>query len=221
VAGGVKRWASGLHAAALSDEHGLFGRGILAPMALTVRFSQALQFAHERHAAQVRKGSGVPYIAHLLGVASIALEHGADEDEAIGGLLHDVIEDQDVSPEELTARFGAAVSAIVVGCTDGVHPKPPWRERKERYLAHLPSASPSVKLVSCADKLYNARTILADYRVHGEALWGRFAGGRDGTLWYYRALADAFRRHFDSPLVEELGRTVDEIERLAATAAQS
>jgi GTP pyrophosphokinase len=185
---------------------------------LSERFSAALTYATELHAKQVRKGSGVPYIAHLLGVASIALEYGATEDEAIAALLHDAIEDQGgaTTREQIRHRFGDNVTAIVDGCTDADStPKPPWRQRKEAYIAHIPSASPSVLLVSAADKLYNAQSILKDYRLVGESLWERFRGGRVGTLWYYRALVDAFNQTGVHPLVEELERVVSEIEHLA------
>jgi GTP pyrophosphokinase len=188
-------------------------------MLLSERFEAALAYAARLHAAQVRKGSGVPYVAHLLGVASIALENGASEDEAIAALLHDAVEDQggQAARAEIARRFGDLVAAIVDGCTDAdVIPKPPWRARKEAYLRHLPSAPPSVRLVSAADKLYNARSILADYRAVGEALWERFTGGKEGTLWYYRALVDAYRAAGSTPLVEELARVVGEVERLVA-----
>lgn len=191
-------------------------------MFLTERFEDALVYAARLHARQVRKGAGVPYVSHLLGVAAIALEHGADEDEAIAALLHDAVEDQGgaATREEIRRRFGQRVASIVDGCTDAdVTPKPPWRERKERYVAHLASAPPSVRLVSAADKLYNARTILADYRAHGESLWPRFTGGREGTLWYYRALVEAFRAHGPDPLADELARVVAELERLAGGAS--
>ena len=187
-------------------------------MFLTERFEDALLYATRLHARQARKGSGVPYVAHLLGAASIALEHGADEDEAVAALLHDAVEDQGgaATLEEIRRRFGPRVASIVEGCTDAdVTPKPPWRERKERYLAHLATAPPSVRLVSASDKLHNARSVLADYRAHGESLWSRFTGGREGTLWYYRALVEAFRAAGTTPLVEELARVVDELERLA------
>jgi GTP pyrophosphokinase len=159
-------------------------------------------------------------VAHLLAVTSLALEHGATEDEAIAAVLHDAIEDQGGAPtrEEIRRRFGDVVTAIVDGCTDtDVVPKPPWRQRKEAYIAHVRSASPSVRLVSSADKLHNARSILADYRLLGEALWPRFTGGKEGTLWYYRALIDAYRAAGGTPLVDELERVVGEIERLAQT----
>jgi GTP pyrophosphokinase len=186
-------------------------------MPLTARFEEALAFAAHLHANQVRKGSSVPYVAHLLGVASLALEHGADEDEAIAALLHDAIEDQGgaTAREEIRRRFGDAVTAIVDGCTDAdVTPKPPWRGRKEAYIARIAGESPSVRLVSAADKVHNARATLADYRAVGESLWTRFQGGRDGTLWYYRALVDAFRQAGATPLTEELDRVVSELERL-------
>ncbi len=184
---------------------------------LSERFTQALIYATQLHAKQVRKGSGVPYIAHLLGVASIALEHGANEDEAIAALLHDAIEDQGgaATREEIRHRFGDNVTAIVDGCTDADStPKPPWRQRKEAYIAHIPTASPSVQLVSVADKLYNAQSILKDYRVVGELLWERFVAGKEGTLWYYRALVDTFKKIGSTALVEELERVVSELEVL-------
>ncbi|MGK7902226.1 MAG: HD domain-containing protein [Hormoscilla sp.] len=186
---------------------------------LSEKFTEALTFATELHATQKRKGSGVPYIAHLLGTASIVLEYGANEAEAIAALLHDAIEDQGGTPtrEAIRRRFGDAVTAIVDGCTDADSiPKPPWRQRKEAYIASIPTASASVRLVTAADKLYNARSILKDYRVLGEELWQRFAGGKAGTLWYYRALVEALRAAASTPLVEELDRVVTQIEQLAS-----
>lgn len=186
-------------------------------MILSHRFTEALIYARELHATQVRKGSGVPYIAHLLGVASIALEYGANEDEAIAALLHDAIEDQggNATREEIRRRFGDIVTEIVDGCTDAdTIPKPPWRQRKEDYIAHLPRASASVRLVSAADKLYNAATILKDYRILGDNIWSRFKGGKEGSLWYYRALVVAFRKVESTPLVDELDRVVSELENL-------
>ncbi|WP_413162171.1 HD domain-containing protein [Capilliphycus salinus ALCB114379] len=187
-------------------------------MILSSRFRQALVYACELHAEQVRKGSGVPYAAHLLGVASIALEYGANESEAIAALLHDAIEDQGGAStrEEIRRRFGETVAAIVDGCTDTDQtPKPPWRERKQAYIDHLPTTSASVRLVSAADKLYNARSILQDYRQVGETIWERFTGRKEGTLWYYRSLVEAFEKAETTPLVEELDRVVSQIEQLA------
>lgn len=189
---------------------------------LSARFSEALVFAARLHAAQVRKGGDTPYVSHLLAVAALVLEQGGDEDEAIAALLHDAVEDQGGKPvREVIARcFGERVAEIVDGCTDAdTIPKPPWRERKEAYVAHVRHASPSVRLVSAADKVSNARAILADYRQVGEAVWARFKGGREGTLWYYRALIAAFREAGPTPLVDELDRVVTELERLAAAGA--
>jgi GTP pyrophosphokinase len=187
-------------------------------MELSARFEDALVYATRLHARQVRKGTGIPYIAHLLAVTAIVLEHGADEDTAIAALLHDAVEDQGgaATRETIRERFGEQVAAIVDGCTDtDVTPKPPWRARKEAYVAHVRTAPPDVRLVSAADKLHNARSILADYRVLGEATWDRFTGGKAGTLWYYHALVDAFRAAGSTPLVEELARVVDDLETLA------
>lgn len=183
----------------------------------TPRFRDALLYAAQLHATQVRKGSGTPYLAHLLAVAAIVLEHGGDEDEAIAALLHDAIEDQggDATRQEIRRRFGPRVTQIVDECTDtDLEPKPPWRARKEAYLAHLPQASASARLVSAADKLHNARSILADYRQHGESVWQRFQGGRDGTLWYYAELARIFHEAGRLPLNDELALVVAELEQL-------
>ncbi len=188
-------------------------------MKLSNRFTEALIYATQLHANQTRKGSGVPYITHLLGVTSIALEYGANEDEAIAALLHDAIEDQGgaATREEIRRRFGDNVTEIVDGCTDAdTTPKSPWRQRKEAYIAHIPTASPSVILVSTADKLHNARAILQDYRLVGKSVWERFKGGREGSLWYYRTLVEAFHKIGTTPLVAELERVVSELEQLAA-----
>jgi len=187
-------------------------------MAFSHRFEDALVYAHQLHARQKRKGTSTPYIGHLLAVCSIVIENGGNEDEAIAALLHDAIEDQGgpKTREEIRRRFGNNVTAIVEGCTDADQwPKPPWRKRKEDYIAHLPHASSSVRLVSLADKLHNARTILQDYRAIGETLWKRFNGGREGTLWYYRTLVNVFRQIEPTPLVDEFDRVVGELERLA------
>ena len=188
-------------------------------MELSARFDDALVFASRLHAQQMRKGTEIPYIAHLLAVASIVLEHSGSEDEAIAALLHDAIEDQGgASTRELIREsFGENVVHIVDGCTDAESlPKPPWRARKEAYIQHLAQAPAAVRLVSAADKLHNARAILADYYELGEALWKRFNGGKEGTLWYYRSLVTVLRIAERTTLVEELERVVSEIEALAA-----
>jgi GTP pyrophosphokinase len=189
-------------------------------MILSHRFTQALVYATELHAEQIRKGSKVPYISHLLGVASIALEYGADEDEAIAALLHDAIEDQggQTVRAEIRVRFGERVTEIVDGCTDtDTTPKPPWAERKKAYIARISSTLPSVRLVSAADKLHNIRSILKDYRTQGDVVWDLFKGGKQGTLWYYRSLVAAFHEADSTPIVIELDRLVTELERLVET----
>lgn len=190
---------------------------------LSDKFTEALVYAAQLHATQIRKGSGVPYIAHLLGVASIALEYGANESEAIAALLHDAIEDQGGAKirEEIQQRFGETVAAIVEGCTDtDLTPKPPWRDRKEAYLAHISHTVASVRLVSAADKLYNCQSILKDYRQIGDEIWQRFTGKKEGTLWYYRSLVNAFRQVETTPLIEELDRVVSELEQLVNVNSQ-
>lgn len=191
-------------------------------MGLSSRFSDALTFAHQLHAAQTRKGTNVPYISHLLAVAAIVIENGGSEDQAIAALLHDAVEDQGGQPtlEKIRESFGSKVADIVQGCTDAdVIPKPPWKERKTAYIAHIRTAPAEVRLVSAADKLHNSRSILNDYRSLKEDLWRRFNGGREGTLWYYRSLVNAFREAGSTPVVEELDRVVSELERLCEAAA--
>jgi (p)ppGpp synthase/HD superfamily hydrolase len=189
------------------------------PVKLGPRFLKAFHFAAEKHAGQVRKASTTPYIAHLMGVASLVLEFGGDEDMAIAALLHDVVEDCGGAPmlKEVKRRFGSRVARIVDGCTDSdTDPKPPWRDRKESYLEHLKSADMETRLVSAADKLNNVRSILSDYREVGESIWSRFNGGREGTLWYYRALVKEFKHGKSNRLIRELELSVRELEALAS-----
>ena len=187
---------------------------------LSERFSEALVFAEKLHRKQIRKGSGTPYIAHLLGVASLVLEAGGDEDEAIAALLHDAVEDQGgiKTRDEIYEKFGDRVTAIVVGCSDSFdgEPKPPWRERKETYVNHFQSASKSTQLVSMADKLYNLQSILKDYRKIGDELWNRFRGKKAGTLWYYHALLAEFDQ--SHPLAQEFQRTIETLDQLITMA---
>lgn len=179
---------------------------------LSERFENALVFGLKLHADQVRKGTGVPYVSHLMAVASLVMENGGNEDEVIAAFLHDAVEDQGgpETLEKIRELFGGNVAEIVAGCTDAWdNPKPPWRERKEKYLKHLLEAPKPVLLVSTADKLHNARTILADYRQIGAEVWSRFKGGKEGTLWYYQAIVEAYHRAEAHPgLVDELERTV-------------
>jgi (p)ppGpp synthase/HD superfamily hydrolase len=183
------------------------------------RFLRAFLFAAEKHKAQTRKASTIPYIAHLMGVASLVLEAGGDEDLAIAGLLHDVVEDCGGIPmlKEVRRRFGKRVAHVVDGCTDAyTDPKPPWRERKEAYIRHLKTADADTRLVSATDKLNNVRSILSDYRAIGESVWSRFTGGREGTLWYYRTLRDVFLDHPRNRITRDFELAVSELDALAA-----
>lgn len=199
-------------------------RSSQAPV-LGPRFTAALAVAARIHAGQVRKGSAIPYISHLLAVAAIALEYGANEDEAIAALLHDAIED---APEDLGAagarreigdKFGADVLAIIEGCTDAdTVPKAPWPTRKERYIRHAAAASPSVVLVAASDKLHNVRTVLADFLDLGDTLWSRFNkdAGKAGTIGYYRGVVSAFQQTGDHPrLIRDLDTAVRALEAAA------
>lgn len=184
---------------------------------LTARFEAALVYAHQLHRHQIRKASGTPYIAHLLSVTALVLEDGGSEDEAIAALLHDAVEDQggQATREEIKQRFGETVVAIVDGCTESdTIPKPPWRDRKQRYLEQLRQGSPSVRRVALADKLHNARTILFDYQQHGENVWSAFSAGKEGVLWFYHSLLQLYPLTQSSPMVEELRQVVEEIEQL-------
>lgn len=185
---------------------------------LGTRFEEALIYALHLHFAQVRKGTAIPYASHLLAVAALAIEAGANEDQAIAALLHDAVEDCGGHRQlaHIRLRFGDAVAAIVSDCTDAeVEPKPPWRDRKEAYLSALEGKPKESLLVSLADKTHNAEAIVHDLREHGDALWSRFTGGKDGSLWYYRALAEAFARAMPGRAAERLNRAVAEMHALA------
>jgi len=188
------------------------------------QFERALSFATRLHAKQLRKETDIPYISHLIAVAGLVLENGGDRDQAIAALLHDAIEDCPKNypggvaalRASIKAEFGDRVLSIVESCTDAdTTEKPDWRPRKERYIAHLEHVAAEVLLVSCADKLHNARAIVADLRVMGSALFERFNRKRDGTLWYYESLAEVFEKKGPAHLAAELRRTVDTMKALA------
>jgi (p)ppGpp synthase/HD superfamily hydrolase len=190
------------------------------PRQLGSGFLRAFLFAAEKHAGQVRKCSTIPYVAHLMGVSSLVLEAGGDEDLAIAALLHDVVEDCGGAPllKEVRRRFGRRAAQVVEGCTDAdTYPKAPWRERKQSYLRHLKHADDDTRLVSAADKLNNIRSILSDYREIGESVWSRFNGGREGTLWYYRSLRDEFFRSKPNRITRDLDLAVNELESLVGS----
>jgi (p)ppGpp synthase/HD superfamily hydrolase len=186
---------------------------------LTERFDRAVLYALHVHGGQVRKGTTVPYAAHLLAVAATVLEYGGDEDLAIAALLHDAAEDQGGIRRlnDIRNRFGDRIASIVKSCSDGLVDvsaggvKEDWRKRKERYLAHLAGYDKDTLLVSLSDKVHNARSIVRDLRKSdvGRTVWNRFGRGKDDQVWYYAALADAFRQHLPGQLANELHEIVE------------
>ncbi|TMM44974.1 HD domain-containing protein [Qipengyuania marisflavi] len=185
---------------------------------LSERFDDALVYASRIHRDQRRKGADIPYVSHLLGVAAIAIENGATEDQAIAALLHDAVEDQGGAArlEDIRNRFGEEVARIVNDCTDtDIEPKPPWRARKEAYLASLPHKPTASLEVSIADKTHNAGAILADLHIHGGEVWSRFTGRKGGSLWYYRELAKTFAELIPGRASNRFIRLVEEMEEIA------
>lgn len=186
---------------------------------LSSKLGEALSLAVEAHDGQVRKSTTIPYVAHPMAVASLALEFGADEDQAIAALLHDVLEDGGAHYAEIIReKFGSRVLGLVEGCTDGVPDqtgqKGPWKERKVAYLDHLRNADDEVLLVSGSDKLHNARAIVSDLRSVGQTVFDRFTASKEETLWYYRTLAGIFSDR-GAPVAVALNQTVDEMASLA------
>jgi len=183
---------------------------------LSSRFDAAFAYAHEVHATQTRKGSGAPYLGHLMGVSSIVLDDGGSEDEAIAALLHDAAEDHGGRPrlENIRSRFGDAVAKIVEDCTDAWDtPRPPWLARKQSYVEHARSLpAPSLR-VSAADKVHNTYAILRDLRNIGEAVWARYEAPADDVVAYHESLVRAYREAGGGRLVDELERIVRGIQR--------
>ena len=193
------------------------------PPPLGIRLQRAFRYAAAKHDGQTRKKSAVPYLSHLMAVASLVLEAGGDEDMAMAALLHDVVEDCGGMPRlrEIRKQFGPRVAKIVEGCTDSFgEPKPEWIERKKDYLREVKHADAATRLVSASDKLHNVRTILADYRQQGEVIWTRFSGKKEGTLWYYRALSDEYQRRKRNRITHELAIAVEELERTVGWSAK-
>lgn len=175
------------------------------------RFDEAVALAVDAFRHEVRKGTHIPYITHLMAVTVTVGEHGGDEDQMIAAMLHDWLEDiEGASVEVLRERFGARVAGLVVALSDATErPKPAWRQRKERYLAHLAIEPVDVKLISAADKLHNCRSIRRDLRGMGQAIFDRFTGRKEGTLWYYRAVVEALAVGWESALLDELRTEVE------------
>ncbi len=192
------------------------------PVTLGSRFETALVYAAHVHGGQCRKGTTVPYVAHLLGVTSLVLEDGGDEDEAIGALLHDAAEDQGGVDRlrDIEARFGERVAGIVAGCSDTlVSPKPPWTARKAAYVAKLETEPAEVLRVSLADKVFNSRAIVRDVEALGPGTWSRFNAPRADLAAHHRALLDVFSRRFEGPMTRQYAELVERMERLAGGAS--
>jgi (p)ppGpp synthase/HD superfamily hydrolase len=196
---------------------------------LSIRFDHALLFAAQVHRNQDRKKSGIPYISHLMGVASIVLDYGGDEDMAIGALLHDAVEDCGgrAMLKTIEQMFGPRVAKIVDGCTDSYgeegKDKPKWYPRKLRYIQRVRHEDVETRFVSAADKLYNARAVLRDFRQCGDSAFDKFSAPKPKVLWYYRSLVREFRAagvtHLFKPLLDDLDRVVTELEHLALVEA--
>lgn len=181
------------------------------------RVGEALRFAADAFATRARKGSGVPYLTHLLAVTTLVMEHGGDEEQICAAVLHDYLEDiPGATVEELEEAFGPRVARIVRALSDATNAgaKAPWKPRKLAYLAHLRDAPAEVKLVSAADKLHNARSIVDDHRRMGDEVFARFTAPREETLWYYREVVRALAHEFDHPLVEDVREAVRAMHRV-------
>lgn len=190
-------------------------------MEFSDRLAQAFAFAHDLHRHQKRKKTEIPYITHLMAVAALVGEFGGDEEQVTAALLHDAVEDQGGCDTLALVRreFGDTVANYVDGCTDAyTDPKPPWRERKEAFLAATRTARPELRLIVTADKLHNTLSMLRDYREIGEALWERFSAGRDGTLWYVQAAVEALGDGWDHPILRELAEAVERLRTAAGEA---
>ncbi len=184
---------------------------------LTERFSQAVVLALDLHQHQKRKGSDIPYASHLLRVAGMVLEYGGDEATAIAAMLHDAVEDQGgaLTAARIAQQFGGQVARYVEEVSDtDEDPKPPWQQRKDEYLAHLVHASPQARLISGCDKLDNLRSMIRAYRQVGPALWKRFHGGREGSLWYHREVVRILQSSPHCPVAAELAEALDDFEKL-------
>jgi (p)ppGpp synthase/HD superfamily hydrolase len=187
-----------------------------APTNLSPKFEEALLFAKQVHAGQLRKGSGTPYFSHVLAVTSLVLEDGGSEKEAIAALLHDCAEDGGGQTilEQIRDRFGLEIAEIVLECSDTLEvPKPPWRARKQAHIDTLRTGRPESIRVKLADKLHNAHDLLRSLHEHGLSVWKDFKGGKDGTLWYFREMHAVFSETRSGFLLDEFARLIEAIDQ--------
>lgn len=186
-------------------------------MMVSARLVSAFSLAVQVHGDHVRKGTGVPYLTHLMAVSSLVAEYGGDEDLMIAALLHDTLEDRPdrITLPQIIARFGWRVGHVVHGCTDSHQlPKLPWEQRKTVFLERLHRESADVKLVAAADKLHNASSLLRDARILGDSHWARFNASKERQCWYLRSCVEALRDGWSNEIVVTLKQTVENLERL-------
>lgn len=186
-------------------------------MVYSTRIDDAFAFAHRVHRDQRRKGSGAPFITHVMSVAALVGEHGGDEDQFIAALLHDAVEDGEglKTLEEIRAAFGERVAQLVEGCTDAfTRPKPPWQKRKEDFIRAVTGAPPELRLIVAADKIHNVRIIARDLREEGACVWDRFQGKREGSLWYYAEIMSVLSQGWEHPILDDLRRAVQRLETI-------
>jgi GTP pyrophosphokinase len=202
------------------------------PLHFTARLAGAVEYARHLHIER-RKGTGIPYMAHLFGVASLVMGEAGltgfpvTEDMVIAALLHDAVEDHGGAArlEDIRQNFGEDVARMVDGLSDSLAEDPagkePWEQRKQRYIARVRQEADDVRLISAADKLYNARTMLEDYRLIGAEVWRRFRRGRDLQMWYFENILDAFKSAGKTRIVDELERVVAELKQISARDADA
>ncbi len=184
------------------------------PTKITERFDQVLLLCASLHRHQIRKDGRTPYVAHLLAVAALVLEDGGSEDEAIAALLHDSVEDQGGLEilEKIKQDFGENVAKIVAGCTESeTFPKPPWKERKSRYLQQIRAGSKAVQRVFLADKLHNSRCLLLQLQQEGKGVWQQFRGGKSGTFKFYQSLLSSYK--IEGNMKQEFKKVITQLEK--------
>jgi (p)ppGpp synthase/HD superfamily hydrolase len=193
----------------------------------TEKLTRAVDYARHLHIER-RKGTGIPAMAHLFGVASLVMgeaglaDFPVTEDMVIAALLHDAVEDHGgaLRLDDIRQNFGPEVARMVEGLSDSFaadeNAKDPWEERKQDYIDRLRGEPADVRLISAADKLYNARSIVEDYRVIGPEVWRRFKRGRDLQIWYFETILEVFKSAGRSRIVDEFERVVIELKRITA-----
>jgi (p)ppGpp synthase/HD superfamily hydrolase len=211
----------------MNRNSGETGKQVHQPLLLSGRFTSAVDYARRIH-TEYRKGTVVPYIAHLLGVAALVMGETGEthvpvtEDMVIAAILHDAAEDHGglTRLKDIEHHFGSEVARMVEGLSDSLTEesvdKAPWPERKKAYVKRLRGEPADVQLISAADKLYNARAILADYRQVGPEVWKRFKRGRNDQIWYFRELLKVFNASEGNRIVAELERVINELEHISA-----